>query len=685
MTKPTARQPRRKAGSTTYEGIRERASAHILAESRKGRDIAPCPRIKSRKRRDACSASLKTFLEACFEHTFTLPWCDDHLTVIDRLETVIGDGGQFALAMPRGSGKTSIVERAALWAILTGRRRFVVIVAANESLAVKSLGRIKTELEHNAALLGLWPKAVYPIKRLESQSRRAVGQLFNGARTRIDWQRKSLVMPTMPGPSNEASGAVLHAGGLLGGIRGLSAVDPDGATIRPDLVLVDDPQDRESAASVVQTSQRMELMNGDLLGLGGPGKAIAAVATCTVIHRGDLADQLLDREKSPAWTGERFKMMDAMPDDVAAWDEYALIRKRDGAEAATAHYVANREAMDAGAVAAWPERFESGEASAVQHAMNIKLDRGPRAFASEYQNAPLDERPEADALDPVAIAKRTNGLERGTAPADCETVVAFIDVGQTLLWWLVVGWSESFTGSVLDYGVWPEQRSRRVTAANADPALERVYRGAGGVDGVVYAGLHDLVSQLFDRVWARADGATLPLGRLMVDAGWKPDAVRTMIAQHPRRDAMLPSKGFGRGPQQAAIADYRRRPGERIGVDWIIGAAGADRLRLLRFDANAWKSRVAGMMSRPPGVSGGLSLFGDDAYEHELVAHHLASEYPTPTTAGGVTLDVWTRHPDRENHWLDCLVGCAVAASVGGVAIPGVAAPTEKRRKRYKR
>jgi len=84
-----------------------------------------------------------------------------------------------------------------------------------------------------------------------------------------------LVMPTMGGCDNEASGAVIHVAGLTSAVRGLSHVLMSGETIRPDLLLVDDPSDREASKSVVQTNERLSILNGDLMGLGGPGKTLA--------------------------------------------------------------------------------------------------------------------------------------------------------------------------------------------------------------------------------------------------------------------------------------------------------------------------------------------------------------------------------------------------------------------------
>jgi hypothetical protein len=84
------------------------------------------------------------------------------------------------------------------------------------------------------------------------------------------------------------------------------------------------------------------------------------------------------------------------------------------------------------------------------------------------------------------------------------------------------------------------------------------------------------------------------------------------------------------------------------------------------------------------GQRGALTLWGDKPVQHELLAMHLTSEYPTRTEARGNVVQVWQRKPGADNHWLDCLVGCAVAASMEGVApmagMGRAARPAGKRR-----
>jgi hypothetical protein len=85
-----------------------------------------------------------------------------------------------------------------------------------------------------------------------------------------------------------------------------------------------------------------------------------------------MADNILDRDKHPEWNGERTKMVYSFPANEKLWQQYAQLRadsprRGNAGEEATAFYRANRDAMDAGAAVAWPERFNHDELSAIQH------------------------------------------------------------------------------------------------------------------------------------------------------------------------------------------------------------------------------------------------------------------------------------------------------------------------------
>ena len=74
------------------------------------------------------------------------------------------------------------------------------------------------------------------------------------------------------------------------------------------------------------------------------------------------------------------------------------------------------------------------------------------------------------------------------------------------------------------------------------------------------------------------------------------------------------------------------------------------------------------------GDGGCLTLYGREPLVHELLAEHLTAEYYVATEAktAGRVVNEWKVKPNRtDNHWFDCLVGCAVGASMLGVELAG--------------
>jgi hypothetical protein len=92
-------------------------------------------------------------------------------------------------------------------------------------------------------------------------------------------------------------------------------------------------------------------------------------------------------------------------------------------------------------------------------------------------------------------------------------------------------------------------------------------------------------------------------------------------------------------------------------------------------DTNYWKSFVQARLAVPMGDPGCMSLFSGP--DHRLLSEHLTAEYRVKTAGRGRELEEWKlRTPGTDNHWLDCLVGCAVAGSMLGALLFG----TEMRR-----
>ncbi|MEO0715696.1 MAG: terminase gpA endonuclease subunit, partial [Planctomycetota bacterium] len=531
--------------------------------------------------------------------------------------------------------------------------------------------------EHSELLAADFPEVCHPIRSLEGITQRAAGQLYQGRQTHIGWTAKEIVLPTIKGSA--ASGAIIRVAGITGRIRGMKFKRADGQSVRPSLVLIDDPQTDESARSPSQCANRERVLAGAVLGLAGPGEKIAGLMTLTVVRPDDLADRLLDRDKHPQWQGERTKMVYAFPGDEALWAKYAELRadglRADkGLAAATRFYKRNRKAMDAGAEIAWPERYNHDEASAIQHAMNLRL-QDEAAFFAEYQNEPLPEvEADDDLLTADQIASKLSGQKRGEVPIGCSHLTMFVDVQGKALFWMVAAWGDDFTGYVIDYGTEPDQQAAYFTLRDVRKTLGAAAPRAG-VEGAIYGGLERLFARTLGREWKRDDGAAVRIDRCLIDANWgtSTDVVYQFCRQSQFASVLLPSHGRYVGASSIPFSEYKRKRGDRVGLNWRVPVVtGRRAVRHVVFDTNFWKSFVRARLAVPMGDPGSLALFGHKPETHRLLAEHLTAEYRVKTEGRGRTVDEWKlRVNGLDNHWLDCLVGSAVAASMQGAVLFG--------------
>lgn len=665
----------------SYDSHRERAAARAAELSESGRDIGKLPAVVNQERKAAAQKSFRKFCESYMPATFSLEWSDDHLETISAVEASVLRGELLAFAMPRGSGKTSMVEAAALWALLFGHREFVAIIGSDEGHASTMLDSIKVECETNELLLEDFPEAIYPIVALERIHQRAKGQLYKGKPTHIQWTADEVQFPTIPG--SPASSGIIRVAGITGRIRGMTAKRAaDGRKVRPTLVLIDDPQTDESARSPSQVATREAVLKGAILGLAGPGVKISGLATVTVIQPDDLADRLLDRDRHPAWHGRRMKLVYAWPSNSALWDEYAELRKRGqrdgvGTKAADRFYRKNRKAMDKGAKVAWQARKQSDELSAIQHAWNLRIDRGEAAFAAEFQNEPLAEAANADGLTASDVVSKSIRVPRMLVPAGLDTLTAFIDVQQQLLYWTVVAWGHQLRGHVVAYGSYPDQGRNYFTLRDAKKTLARVH--GDNVEAAIHAGLEQLAAAILDQEFAReTDDAVLRVGQLFIDANWA--QTQGVVRDFARRSAwgprIVPTHGRYVGASGQTISDKAPDRGERVGANWRTSTI--QRQRHVLYDTNAWKTFVASRWKLAVGDPQGFTVH---AGEHEMLAEQFASERPVRVQSKTRVVDEWKLIPGRDNHLWDCLIGSAVAASYLGLSAVGVESrPASERR-----
>lgn len=669
-----------------YERRKERERTRQATQSRAGRNLESIPPCSDPALLALVSGSLREFCEQCFPRKFRLRWSKDHLEVLERIQSCVNDGLLYALAMPRGSGKSTIVVAAALWALLTGRRRYVAIISADRDASVKLLDGMKIELQTNDTLLALFPEACYPIRKLEGKGNKAIGQLIDGKPTYIEWKGPRIVFATIPGA--KCSGAIVEVASVLGRVRGMAFARADGDQARPDMFILDDPQTDRSAKSRSQIKRRLEIINGAVLGLAGPDVSIAGFATVTVIENEDAADQLLNNDLYPDWQGKRYKLIYQWPTNSDLWEQYSVLRAEgmriDGSiHRATEFYRKHRKAMDEGALVAWPERKLAHELSALQHAYNLRC-KTPDTFDAEYQNTPRQASLDVEMLDPIAIEAKQHGFGKCVLPPEANIVTAFIDVQGNLLYWLVIAWeTSSFTGWILDYGTWPEQTAKYFHLHSVQKKLSTLYPRCR-LEARLRSGLFDLLDRLGSTTYRGPEPISdslhgvqtirhsLRVQMIGIDAAWGPSTkiVQAVCLEHPKAAWLMPFIGRGIDATQKPIQEWKAKRGERKGINWIIRPTDGGGIHCLG-DTNHWKSFIHAGLNVPLGDPGAISLYRPELRtEHRMIAEHLRAEVPVSVTANGRTVEKWILPPNKpDNHLLDCLSGSAVMASICGAAV----------------
>lgn len=678
--------------ATRYDRHKAKMAERVRTDSSAAREISGLmPSIANPSRRRAASACFRTFCETYFPSVFFNPWSPDHLVVIAALERAVTVGTQQAIAMPRGTGKTTLTKLAALWAVLTGRRRFVMCIGSSKDKADAMAESIATFLLFKT-LRDDFPETCYPIYhvRAAKQSR----PLFLGEPINFTNKNGLIVFPLIPGSA--AAGARIQCAGIEGSIRGISATDITREDeFRPDLVLIDDFQTDQSARSETQCETRLKIIRNSIQGLNAAGRSLGVIAAITVIRSGDAADRLLDRKANPSWRGLRFGFINQIPTElpneptaadrrrVELWQAYLDLRTDHPKGSDTAHlptefYAAHRAEMDHGLTVRWEHRFESDnhEISAIQHAVNTIQDRGLDTLHAEYNNQPMEASGADVRLDAPSLMSRLNRLPRGVAPHSATRVTAAVDIHGDVLYWLALATDDEFRGDVIDYGTYPDQPRRVFQKHECHRTYPKLHSDQGTIEAQLTAAIHATLNGLIGRTYRREDGVELSISKCLVDAKWG-DQIGTVYAAirtSGHAQIVMPSEGEGLKHNKSAMSSWKPKKGEQNHKkEWII-AQQRGQLRV-RIDTDFWKTFAANRLTVAVGAPGSLNLYGSDPEQHRNIVSHFVAEHAF-RREGLRTVHEWEKKkPERDNHWWDCLIYSLVAASILGATIKTTSQP----------
>lgn len=647
-------------------GERSKDAARKRAERNKAAAIT-IPFCVNPERRKKCLAEPELFLKTYFPDRFYLPFSNNHREIIAAIHQRAINGGDQAVAAPRGEGKTEITSGMIIFAILAELVRFPIIVASTGVHAHRIYADIKKQFERNELLLEDFPEVCAPIAGLEGAPQRANKQHVDGELTRIEWQQHHCYFPHVK--DSPFGGVCLSYAGLDSAIRGLKIHGN-----RPDFVLIDDPETKESADSDLQIGIRSQIIDRDIAGLAGPGETLTRMMLCTIQNLKCLAFAFTDPNQKPSWNGKRYRWIDAWPENSEFWNDYMEQRRADMksgdpyGQVATQMYLDNREKADAGAKVSNEYRFNPTklangmqiEYSALQAAYNKICDTSLEAFLAEFQNDPQKEDgPETKGLTAEVVMSRINGLEQSELPSDFERVTVFLDMGKDLCFWSKVAWFGNAIGCVVDYGVVEVHPPPKADGkSDADPAQLKAI---------------ELAQLAALRNWRNELLAESPPDLVMVDSGSFTKTVYQFIRE-VGGTPFIASKGWGDSPHYP-----NAKPDENtiVGDNWHISRLVRDGIWLYNFNASFFKGWVHDrFMTKTFDESmklqdGSLSLFipGNNRRRHQSFAKHIvAEELREEFIPGKGTRKRWVPL-HKNNHWLDTMAGNACAASIFGIKL----------------
>ncbi len=696
----------------------QRKSAQDLANWKHYHKIVSRP--KTLDRRLEAADSFKFFCETYGKEAFGLAWSPAHLEVIAKIEDATLRSGSFALALPRGSGKSTLCHWAMLWSLLNGHVEYALYVAADKGASSARLTSLKTSLRFNEELALDYPEIILPIRWTNGEARKAGGQRFQDETTELRWGSDKIIFPTLQNFEKYAPWykevlpnftGILDFASMESGLRGKAVERPDGRVIRPQLAVVDDPQTRESAASPAQVKKRMDILSGDIGYLGSPERPCGVLVPTTIVYEDDLSDQLMDHEKNPTYKGVRYGALDRMPweecdtpedeEKITDWweNEYREIRRYDlldGTDYANKAYSDNRHWVDGKTTALWEERKNKDEISAIQSCMNLYL-KDSEAFFAEFMNQPVPlETGLKVKLKPDDIIARQIDVKRNVVPVGYDFITVFADISQKCLWYSVVAFQkDTFKGHVLNAGVWPNQNKTYVTLGGVkktihdrNPDLE--YSAA------LIEGLNDFVNEVLAIEYKDEGGNRVDVSAIGIDCGWgqEHETVLQFCRRHVHRRMLFACKGWGSTPLKKPLVDPEVKPkvpASLIG-QWKM-APNRHGANMIISDTNLWKTRVDNACRVLPTSRSALTIYGGREKGRlpniQMFAEQMTAEVGVLVEGGGRSIEQWKPAVvGRDNHLFDSTVGCYILASVKGAEIQTDIASQKlmsKKRKKKKR
>ena len=618
------------------------------------------PENMARRRR--YEAKPEAWLRYYLSATFPLPFGDVHKAMIAAAVRAIRDGHGMTVAAPRGTGKSSVLWGVTLWAVLSGAARFPVCAAWAHGAARRMLRRWLSTLADNERLAADYPTETAPFRETTHPVRLRLLRWKDtgdpaGADARI---MDGLVQ--LP----DGKGAI-GAASVGASTRGLTASMPDGETLRPDVLFLDDPQSKAVAESAGEVRKTIEKIESDLFNLAGPETRLSVMVAATVIQSGDVTEHFLSHpDFEPVRVGQIVTWPEGFEDRASPvrrlWEQWNAERvegmqEHDGGKRARAFYRKHKKALTAGMAVSWAHRYDKrrGDPDACFAALWDFYRLGAAAFMAERQNEPMSETTVYE-LTPELVASRVHpGRRPYELPPEAKQIVAATDLNLYGLHSAALGFGNDQTGWLAWYACY-DHGGRGIVPANVPESEgKRMLYEALVEHGRHVAGL-PLVQ----------DGHAARVALWIIDAGFWPDVVRRYVDGPGRALGMqvLPARGFNADKYRPGGKGTIGRPREQCHFTESAVAG-----RFVAFNACYWREVSQRAWLASPNAPGSLSL--PDEGRHVDFAEQVTRERLLEKLAGAYgPVWRWRTAPGRHDYG-DAVTMAYVGAAWGGIGTAG--------------
>lgn len=412
------------------KGNEAKTGAERVREFRARQDTIPRLPPEDAARRRRLEKAPEKWLRWYFPNVFTLPFSDGHREIIRAIVSNDAQGKDTVVAAPRGEGKTNIMRYMTIYLVVTKRAKFPAMGGWQSRSATEAFSTWVIAIT-SERLVADYPEYFAPFA-VSTHANRLPRLRWQGEDRPTGAAIKSKLMQIV---FPDGRGAIA-AGSLQGDVKGLNITTADGLSLRPDKLLLDDPQDVKRAADPKFVADTLEQIDTQWRCLAGPDKRISMMVACTIYAPDDVGESLGKRRNTvfvriPRVTSWPVGFEKAESLTRQLWDRwFDLYDDEKTREMAFRFYRKNRAAMTNGFTVSWKYRYDKskGDPDALFGAMVDYYTKGRDAFFSEYQNQPVAHEAKYYELTPQCILRHQVDLHENEVPEDTVYAVLTTDI-----------------------------------------------------------------------------------------------------------------------------------------------------------------------------------------------------------------------------------------------------------------